>query len=322
MRRPNFFIVGAPKCGTTALSEYLRGHPNVFLTDPKEPHYFSSDFSGHRYARDEQDYLALFRYAAPEQQRLGEASVGYLYSRTALPAIREFSPDARVIAMVRNPVGMAISLHRQLLYARYEDVSDFETAWRLQAERRAGRRIPATCRAPEFLQYADVCRLGQQVARLYTLFPREQIKVILFDDFIADTRRVYRETLEFLGLPDDHRATFPPINEAKKMRSTALSRLVVRGKPLVVSTASLLRKTVGLNLFPMLRYLERLNQVPAVKQPIQRSLCEEMLAVFREDIDLLAATLDRDLAVWLTVCKSFPESKMPSGSDERAQEVV
>lgn len=307
MKRPNFFIVGAPKCGTTALSEYLRGHPGIFISDPKEPNFFSSDFSGLRYVRNEHAYLSLFRYASEAQSRVGEASVGYLYSQVALPAIRRFAPDARIIAIVRNPVDMAVSLHRQLLYARYEDEPDFETAWRLQAERRAGRRIPSTCRGPAFLQYADACRLGQQISRLYGLFPGEQIKVILFDDFIKDTLGIYRETLEFLGLPDDGRVAFPPVNEAKEVRSAMLSRLLAFGKPLVVQAASLVRSVTGRNLFPLLRQLESINQVPAIKRPVRRALCVEMLAVFRDDITLLAATLGRDLSSWQAVCDCFPE---------------
>jgi hypothetical protein len=115
MSTPDFFIVGARKCGTTALAEYLREHPGIFFSDPKEPHYFAKDFHGYQpaYATDWDKYLALFSGHTPTQLRSGEGSVWYFYYDNALANIRRSIPDAKLIVMVREPADM---LHSQLLW--------------------------------------------------------------------------------------------------------------------------------------------------------------------------------------------------------------
>ena len=174
-RRPDFFILGAPKCGTTALSEYLRRHERVFVSQPKEPHYFCSDFDyyyapGHR---SEQHYLRLFAEAGEQHLAVGEASVWYLYSATAAREIMAFDPAARMIVMVRDPVELVPSLHSQLLYMLDEDEPDPEAAWRLQDARAAGERLPAAMRVSGILQYGEAARLGAQLRRVYEHVPRE-----------------------------------------------------------------------------------------------------------------------------------------------------
>src|SRR5690349_11034979 len=146
--KPNFFIVGAPKCGTTALYEYLRHHPNIFLPKVKEPHFFATDLGAYPSVKTMDQYLGLFHDSNEAQVRIGEASVYYLRSDTALPKIREFNPAAHIIAMFRNPVEMVHALHSQLLYVGIEDVPDFEAAWRLQDPRSRGLHIPPRIRSP------------------------------------------------------------------------------------------------------------------------------------------------------------------------------
>src|SRR4051812_29453240 len=102
-RMPDFFIVGAPKCGTTALYEYLASHPYVFMPKTKDPHFFCEDMVGSRHAADLKDYLALFSDAGPDQI-VGEASVWYLFSEVAISKIFALRPDAKFIVMLRDPV--------------------------------------------------------------------------------------------------------------------------------------------------------------------------------------------------------------------------
>ena len=154
MTKPNFFIIGAPKCGTTALSEYLREHPNIYMCTPKEPHYFDYDFEQYREVETLDEYLGLFEAATTEHIAIGEASACYLYSSVALEDIYQFAPQAKIIVMLRNPVDLAYSYHSQLLYASDENVPDFEQAWRLQDIRREGKKIPPRCRDSALLQYA------------------------------------------------------------------------------------------------------------------------------------------------------------------------
>ena len=125
MKKPNFFIVGAPRCGTTALSEYLRGHPNVFFSQPKEIGFFATDFPGSRVITRFEDYMALFNDVQPDHLRVGEGSVWYMYSREAARNIHEYNPKAKLIVMLRNPVDLVHSLHSQLLLSIDEIVLFF-----------------------------------------------------------------------------------------------------------------------------------------------------------------------------------------------------
>src|SRR5437667_5641216 len=103
IRLPNFFIVGAPRCGTTALYTYLRQHPDIFLPETKEPHYFNRDMNSGGAIRDHKEYLSLFA-GAQGRARVGEASVYYLSSAYAAREISKVCPGAKIIVMLRNPV--------------------------------------------------------------------------------------------------------------------------------------------------------------------------------------------------------------------------
>src|SRR5262249_20365906 len=139
IRKPNFFIVGAPKCGTTSMANYLSWHPRIFVSAVKEPHYFArhtwrnpNDRLIPSYRNSLEHYLKLFQDVPEDSLAVGEASVRYLMNRKSLEEIAEFAPDARIIAMLRNPVDLAYSLHSELLKHYMEDVEDFEKAWGLQ----------------------------------------------------------------------------------------------------------------------------------------------------------------------------------------------
>ena len=223
MTMPNFFIVGAPKCGTTALHAYLAQHPDVFMSDPKEPHYFGSDldFRYRRRPSDEQ-YRSYFA-GAGDRPRIGEASVWYLYSACAADEIAEDLPDARIIVMLRDPVEMIPSLHSQFVYNGHEDLGLAE-ALAAEEDRAAGRRIPPHANFPAGLLYRRVATYAPQLARYLERFGRERVHVILYDDFKADTAAAYRQTLTFLGVDPDHRPELAVVNASKRSRSVVLRR--------------------------------------------------------------------------------------------------
>ena len=137
MSIPDFVIVGAPKCGTTALASYLDGHPRIFLSRVKEPNYFCFDAPGLRVVDRLETYSGLFTPAQPGQL-CGEASTAYLFSHAAVPAILESNPAARIIVLVRNPLEMVVAHHHEKLHHFEENEPDFEIAWRLSARARAG----------------------------------------------------------------------------------------------------------------------------------------------------------------------------------------
>ena len=161
MKRPDTFVVGAFKSGTTALYEYLRAHPQIFMCVPKEPMYFGADLTPRYRRMTEQEYLALFADAQPGQ-RAGEASPWYLYSHSAPAEIAHFAPDARIIVMLRNPVDVMHAQHGQLVFNRREDITDFAAALEAEPARRRGERIPGDAIRPEALYYRHSVHFAEQ----------------------------------------------------------------------------------------------------------------------------------------------------------------
>lgn len=299
-RRPDFFILGAPKCGTTALSEYLRQHERVFVSTPKEPHYFCDDFE-YYYApgrRTLEHYLGLYDDAAADDLAVGEASVWYLYSQTASVNIMRFDADARIIVMVRNPVDLVPSLHSQMSYMLDEREPDVEAAWRLQAPRARGEGLPSTVRVPEFLQYGAAAMLGAQLRRVYEHVPREQVKVLVFDDLRADTGAVYRETLEFLGVPDDGRDDFPRVNENKVHQRAAVARFTQRPPSALVAVARGVKRVTGVQRLGVLDKMRRSNRQVARRTEISPAFAQELKDHFRDDVRDLGEQIGRDLSAW------------------------
>jgi len=298
VRGPDFFIVGAPKCGTTALHRYLSAHPNVYMPRLKEPHFFCSDLHAYYYVRDRDAYLRLFADAEPRHTRLGEASVWYLYSREAARNIAAFEPAARLVVMLRQPLELFRSLHNQLLANQVEDEPDAERAWRLQEERAAGRSIPRHCEEPKVLLYRETCRLGEQVERLLEHFPRRQVHTTLFDDLESDPRGVYEGVLAFLSLESDGRTEFPRLHAAHRPRWSRLAGLHRRGdRALRIGPARWLRPLL-LPLRPLTRWLARANLEETPKSPIRDGFRRELIETFAPDIDRLAALIGRDLTPW------------------------
>jgi hypothetical protein len=298
--RPNFFLVGGPKCGTTALSSYLRDHPHIFFSEPKEPEFFGRDLpkhDGQGWRMELEAYLSLFSGVNESHQAVGEGSVMYMYSHTAIPAIRAFAPQARLLTILRNPIELAYSFHNHLCFVFIEDQLDFETAWNLQEVRKAGKCIPKGSLKPQYLQYADVANQGHQLARLLDIFPRDQVFIGLYDDFRADPRGFYLRVLEFLEVPDDQRQTFPHENVKLHHRSRAFSRLRRRlPKPL----QSALRNTLShLSTMPFCHRLGSFNTVRRERASLSHDFRRRLAKYFESDVALSASIIQRDLSHWL-----------------------
>ncbi len=291
IRKPNFFIPGAPKCGTTALSRWLGDHPGVYFSPRKEPHFFNRD--GMPATRTLAEYEALFRGAGDRHGAVGEGSTHYLYSREAVPGILAYSPDARFIVCLRNPVDMAPALHNECLHQGWETVRSFEAAWRLQPRRRAGDSVPRTVREdPDRLLYGPYCRLGEQLERLYQTAGETRVLAVLLDDMRRDPGREYRRALEFLELDDDGRQRFPVMNVSRQSRSVALSRLIRR--------TAMVRNAIGLRGdWGVANAMRRLNTRRSGRIGLRPGLRDELREYFRDDIERLAALLNRDLSDWL-----------------------
>ncbi|HEX6434947.1 MAG TPA: sulfotransferase [Gemmatimonadales bacterium] len=298
--RPNFFIVGAPKCGTTALYEYLRPHPRIFMPEVKEPHFFARDLGPYPRIKTPEEYAELFAKATELHLRVGEASVYYLRSSVAIANIRAFNPDAKIIAMFRNPIDMVYSLHAQLVYVSEEDETDFETAWHLQERRRQGLDLPPRIRSPLLVQYAEIGMFGAQTQRLLASFPRSQVKLILYDDFAADPQQVYDEVIRFLDLPHDGRTDFPRVNESKRTRLDWLRKLSRKPPPTLRQAFRSLKDIVGSErVSSVKKKIVALNTVRERRAPLSPELRAELRETFRDDQELFARLVNRDLSHWV-----------------------
>ena len=295
MKRPDTFIVGAFKAGTTALYEYLRAHPQVFMSVPKEPMYFGRDLTPRYRRMTEAEYLALFNGAAPEQ-RAGEASPWYLYSTSAATEIREFERGARIIVMLRNPVDVMYSQHAQLVFNEREDLADFAAALAAEEDRRAGRRIPRDAIRPEALFYRHSVRFAEQVRRYLDTFGREAIHFVVFDDLLADARSVYRATLEFLDVDPDVEVDLAIYNPSRTTRSGRVSRLVFAPpRPLRGIFGTLRRMPLAHRLRDA---LVAANSRQAKRSPMDADLRRRLTAEFEPQVAELSALVGRDLSAW------------------------
>ena len=297
-KRPSLFILGAPKSGTSTLYELLRRHPDIYLPASKiEPHYFARDIALHQRHPDLKSYLSLFS-EAPEGAVIGEASTWYLYSKDAVRNILEFNPDAKCIVMLRNPVDMAHSMHAFNLVKFHEDVADFGEAWSLQAERRAGRRLPAGVTDPSFVQYFDACALASPVERALSLLGPGRVQFHVFEDFLSDPAASTGRILRFLGLEPLAIGELPRVNPNRRWRQPWLARMLTR-LPSATGPAYGTAKWVAnrLGVRPG-RMLHRLNEAPADRDPMSPVLRAELLAAFAENNDRLRRILEHPLETW------------------------
>lgn len=290
-RQPNFFIIGAPKCGTTALYTYLSEHPNVFMPRVKEPHYFASDFPAHQIVSTPSQYSALFEGANESHVAIGEASVFYMYSQVALPRIREEFPDAKILVMYRDPVDLAYSMHSQLLYGFEEDEPSFEVAWNLQEQRALGQSLPRGVRTPQLLQYRSLASVGEQIARVQSIISPELLKVISLDEFSSSPETCYADVLEFLGLPHDGRVDFRKVNANKKHRSKLLAQLAINPPfPLNVLKRGV-KKIFSLEHSRLGEIVYRQLTYHAPRQKISNQLRMQINEEFESDRQILARCL-------------------------------
>ena len=280
--------------------DYLAEHPSIFAAPTKEPQFFATDLDGGTYLesvtfmRDRDRYLAMFADAKPDQLA-GEGSTWYLYSKAAAAAIHEAQPEARIIAMLRDPVRMLHSLHGRRFYAGSEDIPGFADALDAEEDRRAGRRIPERARNVKALQYRAVGSYAEQLERYFATFGRERVHVIVFEDFVRDVPGAYRGVLEFLGVDPEFAPDFRVINAGASRRSqriqqALLSPTVIRAARWVVPTRA--RPAVG-------RTWDRLNSRPEKREPLDPKVAARLRADLMPDIERTSELLGRDLTeVW------------------------
>jgi hypothetical protein len=292
--KPNFFIVGAPKSGTTALYSYLADHPDIGMSKRKEPHFFASDVRGtQRPATTLAQYSRNFDGAAGKK-RIGEASTGYLASRKAPQEILEFNPSAQIIVMVRNPIDVMHAMHSQRRFNGSEHIARFELAVDSR-EMRSWDSGPFRGEPVLELSYREMTRFSEQLQRYFDVFGRERVHVILFDDFARATGIEYEKVLSFLGLRSDGRRSFKVVNDNKRMHSQTAQgwlRNLNAAHPWVqLSFPSLYRGVKAV--------AERLNYAHEPRPPMQAAFRRRLEMGYAPEIGHLGKLLNRNLDHWL-----------------------
>ena len=303
--KPNFFMVGAPRCGTTSLYEALRQHPSIFMPDTKEPHFFSKDLQDPVFYMTLEKYLSLFLDVS-NAERIGEASTYYLYSKVAASEIKSFCPDAKIMIMLRNPVDMMYSLYAQSyyywsnIYQGHEDIADFGQALAAEEERKQGRRLPKD--TPNnvcvwyHLYYRDLARYTNQVKRYLDTFGQANTRIILFDDMKRDFPRVFRNTCAFLDVEIGFVPEYRRMNGHTQIRSRFV-QAALRALPsrYIYSTRLIAGRIFGQRRVQILLQVLR---KPVAPPPIDPALRQRLLHEFKPEIDSLSTLIERDLGAW------------------------
>lgn len=300
--RPNLFLVGAPKCGTTALAQYLSEREDVFFCAPKEPFFLADDIPGLRemtFLPDQAAYLKLFEAADPARHAVvAEGSTAYLRSSRAVSAAQALAPDARFIAMLRDPVKIAHGFHMEQIYDRNEDVEDFETAWHLQDARARGQAISPHARVPAFLQYHETARIGEQLERFFEAVPPERRLVLLQEDLLDAPRETWAKVLAFLGLPDDGRTEFRPVNPSRKHRFPWLANLMLDPPGPLKRPVYALRAWLVRTRPPIVEKIKASLRKEQAREALSSEFENELRALFLPEVEKLEALLGRDLSAW------------------------
>lgn len=296
---PNFFIVGAPKCGTTALYTYLGTHPDIFFpADAKEPHHHNEDMPGFRWYTDRSDYLALFATDAAQRATIrGEASVQYLYSKVAATNIAREAPNARILICLRDIVPFVRSYHNQMLNNLDEDITDLQQAWQ------ASGQVRPVAREASMLDYKSIGLFAEQIDRYRAVFPDDQIRVMYLEDFIADPRGLYQALLSWLDLADDGRVEFPPVHAATTQRSRALAGFIKSPPPVIRRSVQAIKRVAGVQSFGLARKVQKLNVAQADRSTdLEPGLVKQIEDHYAPDQQALARHEDLVLRALATGC--------------------
>ena len=303
MIKPNFFIIGAAKGGTTAIHNYLDQHPQIYMSANKEPHFLTflgqdyQDFVGpgiHYWQKqivdNIDDYRDLFE-TVNQEKAIGESSVYNLYYPQACQHIQEYCPQAKLIAILRHPAARAFSHHTYLLQYEREPLTNFAEAIQAETERINQNWGPGW-------HYIQAGFYFQQLKRYFDIFEQEQIKVVIYDDFASNSTQVLQDIFQFLEvdtqfIPDLERK----YNKSGLPKNPLLHQVLTKHNPQL--------KSLVKTLVPQQVY----NQIKSTKQELVASnsykpklsteMRQHLIDIYREDIINLQSLINRDLSYWL-----------------------
>lgn len=294
--KPNLFIVGAPKCGTTSLYHYLRQHPEIFMSNFKEPHYFGKDLTrlNNLYYTEEKKYLKLFTMVKKEKI-IGEASLHYLYSYSAPGEIKNFNSKSKIIILLRHPTEMIYSLHSQLLFSGNEVEQDFIMALELEDIRLKGKNIPSKIDLIEKLFYRTyVEKLPDQIQRYQKIFSKENVKIMLLSDLQNNVNNTYQNILKFLNVDPSFTPEFTIENPHKSFRFKIIRDIVKYSSPILGNMrGKFTSKSLGI-----MKFIQGMNNQFSEKKTLETNIKEKLDQEFKPTIIKLEEIINRDLSHW------------------------
>jgi len=286
---PSFFIIGAPKCGTTSLSWYLGQHPEIIAPIKKEPNFFSIDLPLSEVDGLE-EYLSLFIKTSEDQVVSFEASTWYLYSREAVKEILKFNKESKFIVLIRNPVEMAQSLHSQQVYNLGEPILDFETAWHEQfGEER---------KSDWLLHYKKCCETGRQLEDLLDTVEESRVMLILFEDLKNNPEKVYLDVQDFIGVREHRLVSYDKKNSNKVVRFRRLKKVFNDTPKPIYFILSVFKKITGIKELGIYDKVKAINEVERNRKGISEEFRRFLVQEFSSEIDKLENIFGRDLSHW------------------------
>jgi sulfotransferase family protein len=275
MTLPNFLVIGAAKGGTTSLYQYLRQHPDIYMSPMKEPNYFTDEdqLFGKKSVRSRGEYEQLFA-AVNGERAVGEATPRYLNAIRGIGRIQADLPGVRLIVTLRQPADRAYSAYLQ----RFTD----------SRERRSAEEV---LRPGNYLFESG--HYHAKLQRYFDSFPRDRIKVILFDDLSARPREIVRSLYSFLGVDPDFEV------DTSIRFNTTLSPRFLRLTRLYNATAKVAARIAP---WPNGTGFGTLLRRPLLRKPdpIPPALWRRLTDHYRDDIIATGELIERDLSHWLT----------------------
>jgi hypothetical protein len=298
MTLPNFLLIGAAKSGTTALYTYIKQHPEVFMATPKELRFFS--YQGPYPVDLNQDYIhagvtTLEDYEhhfdkVKAERIIGEASPMYLYYKDTAKRIQQVIPDVKMLAILRNPVDRAFSAYTHALRDWKEDSKTFEEALAKERERiDAGWDI--------LWHYTKAGFYYKQLVPYFDIFNPDQIKVVLYDDLVADPHGLLQNIFGFLAVdkgfsPNTSRQ--PNISGFPK--STGFHEFMRR-----VFIEDNIIKRISRKIFPKSlrqKLMVNLREANLEKRSMPEKIKKDLIDMFYDDMIELEKLINRDLSNW------------------------
>jgi len=301
IKEPNFLVIGAGKSGTTSLYEYLKDHPEVFMSSVKETNFFALEGESieqkndpdqmHHYPwsiTDYEDYQDLFK-GVNKEKAVGEVSPMYLYSEKAALSIKERLPEVRLIAILRQPVDRLYSRYLHLARENRTPTSEF-------ADTLNKKSI--------WWKRNDLIQEGfyhTHLNKYFQLFPKEQIKVVLYDDFRLNPQKVLKDIYEFIGVDSSY---------SPNLKTEFNVSGIVANKKIdsIIGQNSVVKKWIGTVAPQLFNYLSANKNIKSwvnqlrnrnLKRPsLSFELKKQVNEIYKSEIDSLQSLINRDLSHW------------------------